>query len=472
MSDKELDSQILQRAVEQFGAARHAFFRDLKFVVPLVLLFYGLVFVRYIHVSANQKEQGNVVAKLNSTRGALSAVEMRIADLLAAIRQGEEAFQGTLSKFPQDLRNEFLELDEMLKEFRKTPYPVPAVESGSSLFTQAQQRPLTESVSAGTMGPLNNRFFQGLEHSNLVELHDGASNDPKVTKLIEWIAETNIVHPAYARLNSTWATTVVEPFGRRRGELLKSTNEIVVLETATGGAGVMSSVEEGWRILTQKRFAPPDRALWWRTADEKVSQGRIMKGDVGEITAILTNTLKSAHGFLTASTERLTTFLNEAIAKQTELKSQMEGLQTQLDALQSQLKEFATAIPYIALPMRDAVLFFPSIVAIVAALFIGRYAQLKRQARTLAAAHAQEGATEKMLQMAFPEAAPSRGMVIFWTAVSLGAVGLVVASTRQLLGNAELAVAFPWSLYYLSIGAVCAAFGFLFLARAPRQNVK
>lgn len=398
----ELNLKLLERSLELHEAARASFFRDLKIVAVILLVFQFLVFFRFASLSDQQLAVRNQLHQAVNNQQALQAVQAPLEGLKQTLKTGTATLSQSLESVPQEIREQLGNLAGELEDFRNRP-----LESRTprELFAlNVAQNVAQNAAQNARFAPDEIGFLRGFTRSEKTTLHDSTSQDPDYQSLVERIVQNEIIQPVFRELNEQANDVLAQPLAARLAELKQLEQPLATLKR--NGADVdgwIAQLERVTALAAGLTFAPPAASDWWRSS--------ITKGDFARSAQLNTAKIAEEASAALSSPDRelasLATKLDAAVAGLTQQGAQLEAELAQLQAnarsLESLVEGYAKPLAVVALEPRDLVLFYPVVLAALIATFAGRHILLRRRAAALADAYRELGLSNRILDVYFTE---------------------------------------------------------------------
>ena len=495
--DRGLDLRFLERSVQQQESARQRFLRDLKIVGFLLLAFQFLVFFRFIDLSDRQEQLGAEVAQLGADREAVGEIQAQLTSLGEALQAGKNQLTEELRQAPESMRKQVQALETYIRILREGPPVGPPIGPGDRGPSPAGRGNVAfQAAPDSAPAPFTPliaeelrvaAFAEDLSGTEMETLRKAKPEEKGFKDLVERIVNKTIVQPTLDDLNEMREAVLEKPFVQGKSQLLAALDsQRGALERHGLTAGtIRQKLNQVQQSLHTFQFTAPGSEPWWRTYAGKGELFRAQRIVAHEVVLQVSHVLEKPGQDLDSLVLRLAALLEERELAKRDLEGQLRKLEANLGTIQSRLETFAKPLSVVALEPRDAVVYYPVVLAAAFAFFVWRYVRLHRRVSSLAAAYREFGLSDEVLKVyladypGFTDAAvPQRTVWGYPAATGLRVVlcatpGILAGvSLYRILTSPSLMSAAPSFVY--AIAAVCfvATYSILIapVLRAPRRR--
>ena len=445
--ERALDLELLDSSLRQQENARQAFARDLKIAFVLVLGFQFVIFFRFIDLNDQIISSARQIGSLQNDQKAFDDVQARLGDLKTVLQQGQSELSEQLKNVPSNLREQIVQFETELGELRRPPSAVGLIPPPPSPIQMPIQSP----------APPKTLLVEGLSDADMKILTSSDFGNPAFEKVVARIVDDRIVRPAFVALNAEKEQLLEQPCRAKKAGLLSAlqSHDRVLEEYGLKSGQVTEAVSQVQTQLDHLRFTPPRSDRWWKTLAGKMRMSRDLVIDTGHVGDQIGQELRSQQLRLESVGSQLTSLTQEGQAKKELIASQMQEVQDRYKLVQDRLQTYAKPLSVIAVGARDAVLYYPIIVAALFVYFTARYLLLYGRARQLAANYRDLGVPDDVLRVSlgdFPGVVSAHRPSVHlnnWFVLALGLVpGLLgIISLHRILGSADLMKDAPLLLY-------------------------
>jgi hypothetical protein len=447
--ERELDLELLDSSLRQQENARQAFARDLKIAFVLVLGFQFVIFFRFIDLNDQIINSAKQLGSLQKGQKAFDDVQARLGDLKTVLQQGQSELSEQLKSVPSSLREQIDQFETVLGGMRHPPSFV-----GS---TPGPPSPMIQMPIQSPAPSLKTSFVQGLSDSDMKILTSSDFGNPAFEKIVARIVDDRIVLPAFAALNIKKEQLLEQPCRAKNAGLLSAlqTSDRVLEEYGLKAGQVTEVISQVQTQLDHLRFTPPRSDRWWKTFTGKMRTSQDLVIDTGHVGDQIGQELSSQQLRLESVGSQLTGLIQEGQAKKELMASQMQEVEDRYKLVQDRLQTYARPLSVVAVRARDAVLYYPVIVAALFVYLTARYLLLRGRARQLAANYRNLGVPDDVLHVSlgdFPGVQSAHRPSVHlnnWFVLATGLVpGLLgIISLHRILGSPDLMKDAPVLLY-------------------------
>lgn len=387
--ERELDLKLLESSLRQQESSRQTFSRDLKIAIVLVLGFQFVIFFRFIDLNEQIISGEKQIGSLQNDQMALDDVQVHLGDLKTILQKGETELSERLKKTPSNLRAQIVKLEEELGELRSRQSDVGATPAARPMI----QMPIQ------TGAPAESLLVAGLSDADVKILRNSDFGDPTFEKVVEQIVEPRIIQPAFAALNTDKDRLLEKPYGAKKAQLLATlrSHDHALEERGLKTGQIAETVSQVQTQLNLLRFTVPRSDRWWKTFEGKARVSKELVIDTEHLGDQIGQELRSQQLRLEAVGSQLTGLIHEGHAREELMANQMREVQDRYKLLQDRLQSYAKPLSVITVGPREAVLYYPIILASLFVYFTGRYLLLRWRARHLATNYRELGVSDGVL---------------------------------------------------------------------------
>jgi hypothetical protein len=405
----------------------------LKIAVVLVLGFQFVIFFRYIDLDAQMISIDDELKTFQDDQKVFVNIQRQLNNLQDDLERGKGRLSERLQNLPSRMRTQIVGLGKDLAEMRSGK----SSEHGSSTPSLMIQR------SIQSPAPKVNTLIAHLSDLDREELSTANTMDPRIQSIMKRVVERGIIAPLFLALNKDKDRLLTEPFAEKK--------KLVSVDLQNRGATLQKygakpgEIEEALnRVqgqLQSLRLTPPQSDRWWRTVPGKTGMSKSLDSVTDQALHEISQELRSQQRRLDLPSSNLTQLVQEIQARKALVASQMLEVQDRSKVVQDQLQGLAKPLSVIAVEPREAVLYYPLILAGLVVYFIGRYLWIGWRTLGLAAGYQQLGASEQALQVSFA------GFPKLWRTRRYSDLSTWLVLTLSLAPGALLAVSFRhiWS---------------------------
>ncbi len=431
------DEKLLDLELQGQESARNAFVRDLKLALLFVLLFQLLILPRFVRLSDATQTNRTNLDTLKTQSNATHELRTVLESLQSVLKRGAVLTSKHLANTAEQMHQQTSRLDSEIRELRNSAAPGPA--------------PSRPNMIVQTTRAAEIRLLSDLPPEQTRQV---ASNDPQVFRAaISPIVRTKIIQPAFADLNSQLISLLRQPFavGRQRVESVLEAQNRNLKSAGTDPDSIRRQLSAEQDRLNDIRFIMPESDLWWATVQSK--EGFFDQQNVSSrnVTDELQRQLSRLNHENAATETKIAALLHDTEANQEMLQAQMKKLEETMQTAQDALADEAKPFKLLAIPLRDAVLYFPVAIALVWAYLTCEYAALGTRVRRLREAYSRLGYGPAALKLYF---APVPGTTTVSASVAALLFALPIAicllSAHRIQRSVALNSAAPGTLYLLA----------------------
>jgi len=331
--------------------------------------------------------------------------------------------------------------------------------------------------NSGAAGPSNSRPDMAVQMTQSAEIRllsdlspaqmkQAASKDPRVFRAaISPIVQMKIIQPAFADLNSQLISSLAHPFatGRRRVENVLEAHSANLKLAGTDLDSIRKRLNDEQARLDLIRFNIPKSDSWWTTVQGKAGVFNEQNVSSGNVMDELQRQLSRLNNENAATESKITALLLITEANQQSLQSQMKKLEETVQTAQDTIADEAKPFKLLAVPLRDAVLYFPVAVALVWTYLTYEYVVLSARVRRLRDTYTRLGYGPAMLKIYFASVPGTTTLSASVTALVF-AIPIAICwwSAHRIQTSVALTSAAPATLYLLAVLLLFSCF-FVFL---------
>lgn len=393
--EKNLNLEFLERSLQQYEDVRHAFFRDLKIATIVLLAFQIVIFFRFVDLHERGSHLDQQLTQLRNDRKAFGEVQMNLISLKEVLQAGRQKLTESLSKTPDALKDQIGGLEQNVKDIRtKELVDQP---TGNLAIQAPIQSPLrvTQDVS----------FFTGLTEADINILKTANFHEKTFDDVIKRIVEERIVQPKFLALNESKNELLDKPFAEKKNAFFTVlSNYRNVLESyKLSISEVENKVNQVEKGLQKLQYIAPATDTWWRTFSGKETVARNKAINTHQIIDQIGQVLGVPMHEIDSFDKQLAALVENGEIQKKDLDDKAQKFQNNYSEVQALLQNYAKPLSIVALGPKDAVLYYPVVLAGIFGYFVWRYVRLLQRTRSLATACRDHGLSDKVIQIYFTD---------------------------------------------------------------------
>lgn len=387
--DNELDLKVLERSSQQLDNARSSLSRDVTALILVLLAFQFVIFFRFISLNDQDIEIDRQIAQAIDDRQIVDDIAGLITELNTDIKTGKEQLTKELEGAPSRIRNRIVELEDYINDLRsaspsdRIPSP-PSTGAGIEI-----QVPLP--TPSEEFGPVSPVFLDDLSDEDIAGLAELDPMGKAFEDLVEGMVDENIVRSEFDRLNEFKRGQLQKPLSAKWIDLLSKIDSAEGIFVKYNLPQLKVELDAERDALNGFDLVAPPNLDWWRTLADKEREFGWQIINTEAVIDLINNDVTGQRNTMEVLGERIEVVTRNAMRAKADVEREQERLKQTLDDLQLSLSNYSNPLPWIALPLRDVVLYYPPILAVVLVYFCLRYWQLYARAFGLAKAYAKRG---------------------------------------------------------------------------------
>lgn len=390
--EKNLNLKFLERSLQQYADVSHAFFRDLKIAAIVLLAFQIVIFFRFVDLHERGAHLDQQLTQLRNDRKAFGEVQMNLISLKEVLPAGRQKLTESLSKTPDALKDQIGALEQNVKDIRtKELVDRP---TGNLAIQAPIQFPLRMTQDV---------FFTGLTEADITILKTANFHEKAFDDVIRRIVKERIVQPKFLALNESKNELLDKPFAEKKNTFFNVlSNYRNVLESyKLSIREVENKVNQVEKDLQKLQYIAPATDTWWRTFSGKAAVASNKVIDTRQVIEQIVKVLGVPMQEIDSFDKQLTALVENSEILKKDLDDQVQKLQNNYSEVQALLQNYAKPLSIVALGPKDAVLYYPVVLAGIFGYFVWQYVRLLQRARSLATACRDHDLSDKVIQVYF-----------------------------------------------------------------------